>query len=88
MSRADANAFAALLEFEAGYHDPACVPWESLRVDPFSGPLINQVKIYDRANEQGGLLTDLRDMYSMVATALLTESLAAVSDTLGRGWEL
>jgi hypothetical protein len=83
-SRADANAFAALLEFEASYHDSAHVPWESLRIEPFSGPLIDQVKIYDRANEQGGLLPDVRDMYSMVAAALLTESLAALNDTLGR----
>jgi hypothetical protein len=83
-SRADANTFAALLEFEAGYHDPRCVPWESLDVDLFHGPLINQVNIYDLANEQGALLRDVRDMYSMVGTALLTESLAVLSDTLGR----
>jgi hypothetical protein len=83
-SRADANAFAALLEFEAGYHDPGRVPWASLGVEPFRGPLINQVKIYDLANEQGGLLPDVRDMYSMVATALLTESLAVLHNTFGR----
>jgi hypothetical protein len=83
-SRADANAFAALLEFEAGYHDPGRVPWAALGVEPFHAPLINQVKIYDLANEKGGLLPDVRDVYSMVATALLTESLAVLRHTFGR----
>lgn len=83
-SRADANTFAALLEFEAGYHDPACVPWECLGVEPFATPLITQVKFYDVANEKGMLLPDQRDMYSMVATTLLTESLAVMSNTYGR----
>jgi hypothetical protein len=82
-SRADANAFAALLEFEAGFHDPARVPWELLGVQPFSRPLIDQVRVYDLANEQGEVL-DVSDVYSMVATTLLTQSLAVLSDTLGR----
>ena len=81
-SRADANCLAALLEFEAGYHDPSRVPWAALGVQPFTAPLIDRVKVYDLANERGGLLVQVEDMYSMVATALLTESLAALSDNL------
>ena len=81
--RADANCYAALAEYEAGHRDPSRIPWEHLGVRPFRVPLIDHVRIYDRANESGALLDSDRDMYAMVATTLLTESISRLRDPQG-----
>jgi hypothetical protein len=84
-SRVEANGFASLLEFEIGYHDPSRLPWETMDVRPFNTPLIDRVRLYDLANEQGASLGRAEAIYGMVATALLTESLRALNDRIGGG---
>jgi hypothetical protein len=80
VSRSRANARAALLEFEAAYRDPAVLPWDQMGVAPFEAPLVNEVIVYDRANERGAMLPGDRQMYAMVANAILTETIAAIND--------